>query len=104
MTSDGCSDGAARGVGGAVSKESAGGNMVARAGRAAAALVDDWESSEAVVLEGGSGSKRRGADNVSCWAALLVEREKLSTELLALVITETILTLVMRPLHGCAGM
>ena len=78
--------------------------MVARAGGVAAAMADDRESSEAVVLGGGSGGKGRGADNVSCWVVLLVEREKLSTKLLVSAITETTLMLVMRPLRGRAGM
>jgi hypothetical protein len=104
MMLDGCSDGVARGEGGAMSKGSAGGNMVARASGVAAVMADDWESSEAVVLGGGSGGKGQGADNVLCWVALLVEREKLSTKLLVSAITETTLMLVMRPLHGHVGM
>jgi hypothetical protein len=104
MPLDGCSDGAARGEGGAMSKGSAGGNMVARAGGAAAAMADDRESSEAVVLGGRSGGKGQGTDHVSCWAALLVEREKLSTKLLVSAITETTLMLVMQPLRGHVGM
>jgi hypothetical protein len=47
MTSGGSGDGAARGEGGAMSKESAGGSVVAHAGGAVAATAGGWELSKA---------------------------------------------------------
>jgi hypothetical protein len=64
----------------------------------------------AAVSGGGSSGKGQGTDEVLCRAVLLVEwdpmeeREKLSMELLASVMTEITLTLATHPLHGRAGM
>jgi hypothetical protein len=48
MMSDGCGDSAARGEGGAISEESAGGSMVACTGRVTVVMAGGWESTQSL--------------------------------------------------------